>query len=128
MVLLPLGGLLTLVLLGFWIWALIDCIATDRAAVRNLPKGVWIFVIVILPDIGSLAWLVFGRPEKRKWRPGAADYSAPRRPLGIEDDPGFSSRPNVTEQRSAELDRRLEQWEAEQQAQRERRDREVDGE
>lgn len=125
MVLLPVGGLFALALLGFWIWALFDCITADSASVRNLPKGIWIFLVVILPDIGSLAWVLWGRPEKRKWRPGAADYSAPRRPLGIEDDPGFNSGPNVTERRSAELDRRLEQWEAEQ---RERPDREVDGE
>ena len=57
-------GLVAVVLLLFWIWALLDCIATDSAMCRNLPKPMWIILVLILPDIGALAWLLLGRPEK----------------------------------------------------------------
>jgi hypothetical protein len=106
------GGLVALVLILFWVWALLDCISTDSALCRNLPKGVWLIVVLLLPDIGSLAWLLLGRPEKAHWRPGSTDYRAPRRPLGIEDDPRYSGPASVTDRKSAELDAELARWEA----------------
>ena len=75
----------------FWIWALLDCIATDSAMCRNLPKPMWIILILILPDIGALVWLLLGRPERASWRPGSTDYAAPRRPVGLEDSPRYSA-------------------------------------
>ena len=112
-------GLVFVALFLFWIWALIDCISTDAALCRNLPKPMWIILVLILPDIGSVIWLLLGRPERSSWRPGSADYSAPRRPVGLEDSPRYSPSPSVTDRRSEELDRELERWE------RERRERET---
>ena len=103
-------GVVALVLIAFWIWALFDCIATDSALCRNLPKGFWIILVLILPDIGALAWLLLGRPERAGWRPGATDYAAPRRPVGIEDSPRYSEIAGVTDRRSEELDRQLDEW------------------
>jgi hypothetical protein len=62
---------------------------------------------------------LLGRPEKAHWRPGSTDYSARHRPIGPEDQPHFSGSAEISENRSAELDRRLEEWEAEQRALRE---------
>jgi hypothetical protein len=112
-------GVVALLFFVFWIWALFDCIATDGALCRNLPKGVWLILVILLPDIGGVAWLLLGRPEKARWRPGSTDYAKPRRPVGLEDSPQYSGVEEVSERRSAELDRRLEQWEAEQRALRE---------
>jgi Phospholipase_D-nuclease N-terminal len=53
------GGLL---LLALWLFCIIDVIVTDEWRVRNLPKGVWVLLVLVLPDIGSIAWLVAGRP------------------------------------------------------------------
>ena len=111
-----LGGLVGLLLLALWIWALLDVIATDSALCRNLSKGVWLILVLILPDIGAIAWLLMGRPEKGSWRPGSTDYSATRRPIAIEDHPRYSATPSITDRRSAELDRKLDEWEAEQRA------------
>ena len=61
MILFETGGLVALVLILFWVWALLDCISTDSALCRNLPKGVWLIIVLLLPDIGSLAWLLLGR-------------------------------------------------------------------
>ena len=107
-------GLVALALLLFWVWALLDCIATDSSMCRNLPKFGWIIIVLLLPDIGSLAWLLLGRPEKAHWRPGSTDYAAPRRPVGVEDSPRYSPDPIVSDRRSRELDRELERWEREQ--------------
>jgi hypothetical protein len=109
-------GLVAVALFLFWIWALLDCIATDSALCRNLPKPMWIILVLILPDIGALIWLLLGRPEKADWRPGSSDYAAPRRPVGVEDSPRYSPNPSVTDRRSEELDRELERWEREQRA------------
>jgi hypothetical protein len=121
--LLRLEGLAALVLFLFWIWALLDCIATDSSLMRNLPKPMWVVIVIFLPDIGSLAWVLLGRPEKAAWRPGSVDYSAPRRPIGPEDAPRYSATPNITDRRSEELDAELERWEREQ---REKRDGDTD--
>ena len=109
-------GIVFVVLFLFWIWALLDCIATDSALCRNLPKPLWIVLVLILADIGALAWLLLGRPERSSWRPGSADYSQPRRPVGVEDSPRYSATPMVTDRRSAELDEQLARWEREQAA------------
>jgi hypothetical protein len=110
-------GIAALALFLFWIWALLDCIATDSSMCRNLPKPMWIIIVLILPDIGALIWLLLGRPERANWRPGSTDYSTPRRPVGLEDSPRYSANPSVTDRRSEELDRELERWEREQGAQ-----------
>ena len=112
-------GFVFLILFAFWIWAILDVIATDSGLCRNLPKGVWLILVLLLPELGSLAWLLLGRPEKRSWKPGSTDYSAPRNPIAYEDHPRYSATPEITDRRSQELDRRLDAWEAEQRRARE---------
>ena len=114
------GGIVGLLLLVFWIWALLDVIATDASTCRNLPKAMWVILVILLPVIGAIIWLVLGRPEKAHWRPGSSDYAAPRRPIGVEDAPRYSPTPIITDRRSRELDEELERWE------REQRERELD--
>ena len=116
-------GLLFFLIFAFWVWAILDVIASDSALCRNLPKGVWLILVVILADIGALAWVILGRPERASWRPGSTDYATPRRPIATEDSPRFSVTPQITDRRSAELDRRLDDWEAEQRAKRTELDR-----
>ncbi len=71
-------------LIAFWIYCIFDVIATDEVLVRSLPKLVWLFIVVVLPTIGSIAWLALGRPVFAGWRPGdttgrrPAGWSAPR--------------------------------------------------
>ncbi len=110
------SGLVFILVFAFWVWAVLDVIATDAELCRNLPKGVWLILVVVLADIGALAWLLLGRPAKGSWRPVSTDFSA-RRPVGYEDQPRFNATPEViTDRRSEELDRRLDAWEAEQRA------------
>lgn len=59
-----LDGAFGLVTLAVWIFCLIDVITTDGSQCRNLPKGGWVLVVLLLPVVGSVVWLVAGRPAK----------------------------------------------------------------
>ncbi len=56
-------GLIALLILGFWIFCIVDVITTDEGSVRNLPKLVWLLIVIFLAEIGSIAWLIAGRPR-----------------------------------------------------------------
>ena len=62
------GGL-ALILFAVWVFCIIDVITTPDGVARNLPKLVWLLIVILLPDVGSIAWLVAGRP----WNNHAAD-------------------------------------------------------
>lgn len=85
------GGLLGLALLAFWIYCIFDVIATDEALVRNMPKVLWLLVVIIIPTIGAIAWLALGRPARAGFRPGDASYRPARPALGPDDSPEFLS-------------------------------------
>jgi hypothetical protein len=36
-------------------------ITTPDAQIRNLPKLAWLLIVIVLVDLGSIAWLVAGR-------------------------------------------------------------------
>lgn len=55
--------------LALLVFCLIDCIQTDSLLVRNLPKPLWVVLIILVPIVGPIAWLVAGRPERQQ-RPG----------------------------------------------------------
>nr|WP_042197005.1 PLD nuclease N-terminal domain-containing protein [Kibdelosporangium sp. MJ126-NF4]CEL22689.1 putative membrane protein [Kibdelosporangium sp. MJ126-NF4]CTQ89829.1 putative membrane protein [Kibdelosporangium sp. MJ126-NF4] len=57
------GGLFSIVVMGLWIFCLVDVITTVDGTTRNLPKMGWLFIVLLLPLIGSILWLVAGRPE-----------------------------------------------------------------
>jgi phospholipase D-like protein len=107
-----------LLVLAFWVFAVFDVIKTDRAMCRNMPKEMWLFVVIILPALGAIAWFIMGRPEHARFVPGSTEQRhpgsmwklEPRSDLpsgghvGPEDNPEFM--------RSAE-ERRLRAWEEE---------------
>jgi hypothetical protein len=113
------GGLFGLVLLGFWLWAIFDVISTDDAMVRNLPKFMWLMLVIFLSDVGAIAWLLLGRPEHAGFRPG--DTTPRHRFVAPEDGPRWAvedARRDHYAQLDEELDRRLEEkrlreWDAE---------------
>jgi hypothetical protein len=66
-------GLLGLVMVVLWVYCIFDVITTDESLCRNLPKGVWLLIVLLIPDIGSLMWLIAGRPQ-RVAQPGGLPY------------------------------------------------------
>lgn len=57
------GGLVAVLLLLLWLYCIIDVITTDQAACRNLPKLLWLLIVLLVPDVGSVLWLLLGRPR-----------------------------------------------------------------
>jgi hypothetical protein len=98
-----LGGLVGVALLFLWLFCIFDAITAEATLVRNLPKMFWIFLVIILPDVGSILWLIAGRP-RAEGRAGGLPYMGnagrgarrspsahPRRsgPIAPDDDPEF---------------------------------------
>jgi hypothetical protein len=106
------GGL-ALIAFAVWVFCIIDVITTPDADCRNLPKFVWLMIVILLPDVGSIAWLVAGRtwnsasrgPAYRSaFGPASASVSASTskaRPTNPDDDDEFlaSLRSRAEEQR-----------------------------
>lgn len=74
-------GALGLLVLGLWIFCLVDVIFTPVSECRNLPKLAWLLIVLFLPDVGSVLWLVLGRPRAQRAAPTGADAGA--RPGGF---------------------------------------------
>jgi hypothetical protein len=74
--------LLTLITIGVTIYAFVDCLRSSDAEVRALPRPLWLLVILV-PLVGGLAWLAFGRARTD---PAA---TGPIRVLAPDDDPDF---------------------------------------
>jgi len=55
-------GLLAVLVLGFWLFCLFDVITTDESVMRNLGKPWWIVIVLLFMVVGSIMWLVAGRP------------------------------------------------------------------
>jgi hypothetical protein len=75
------------------VYAVVDCIQSDDAQVRNLPKLLWVLLILLFPLVGSIAWFLAGRPPRSQpgrgtGRPGPGF----RPPRGPDDDPDFLGR------------------------------------
>ena len=45
------------------VYCVLNIVTTPEADVRNLPKLVWLLLVVVLPLAGGIAWLVGGRPQ-----------------------------------------------------------------
>ncbi|MBB2909040.1 hypothetical protein FHS43_000286 [Streptosporangium becharense] len=92
--------LVGLALLAFWLYCLFDAITTPDEETRNLPKLLWVLIVVLLVPVGGAFWLLLGRPSGPR-RPGSLfsddGLSRPEAPRGPDDDPEFLK----------ELDRRL---------------------
>lgn len=107
------GGLFSIVVLALWIFCLVDVITTVDGTTRNLPKMGWILIVLLLPLIGSILWLVAGRPERvggghqyRQAPPSRfPEYDRPGRHIAVnpDDDEEFlrKCRERAEEQRKA---------------------------
>jgi hypothetical protein len=56
-------GFLGLAFLALWLYCVIDVITANDAAVRNLPKMMWVFIVIFTFEIGAIAWLIAGQPR-----------------------------------------------------------------
>ena len=78
-------GLGGFIVFALWLYAIFDVISTDEILVRNLPKGMWLILVIFVPVVGPVAWLILGRPLYAGWQPGGQTSVAPRRYVAPED-------------------------------------------
>ena len=109
-----LGALLEI---GLIVFCAIECIQTEPARIRNLPKWAWLLLILFIPYVGPVAWLVAGRPTAgaRRQVPwpstqtgGFPEYERPKQ-VAPDDDPEFLARIAASDTQDRRL---LAQWEA----------------
>lgn len=92
--------LLFLLIVGLYVYVFIDLATARGDDVRALPRPVWLLVILVVPVLGAVAWLAFGRPLPQRGgggglggllgrpRPGGSPSPRPR-PVAPDDDPDF---------------------------------------
>jgi hypothetical protein len=61
---LEIDGLVSLAVLGFWIFCIIDVVTTDASLMRNLDKPFWVVIVLLFNALGGIIWLVAGRPQR----------------------------------------------------------------
>lgn len=57
------GGAMFVVELCLVVYCVLNVITTPDSAVRNLPKLLWLALVILVPIVGPVAWLVAGRPQ-----------------------------------------------------------------
>jgi hypothetical protein len=59
-----------LLVVALWIFCLVDVIVSKEDECRNLPKLLWLLIVLMLPDVGSVLWLIAGRPRglRQSWQ------------------------------------------------------------
>jgi hypothetical protein len=69
-------GVGLLLVVALWIFCLVDVIVSKEDECRNLPKLLWLLIVLMVPDIGSVLWLIAGRPRgQRQLWPGGRSPS-----------------------------------------------------
>lgn len=63
-----LGTLLGILLLGFWIWMLVDCATKEPS--EGYDKLVWLIVIVATKFVGAGIYYFFRRPQRMRLSAG----------------------------------------------------------
>ena len=107
------GGVVGLILLAIWIYALFDVITTPDGATRHLPKIGWILIVIFLSTIGAAAWFFIGRPAGLAFSLGGRSGD-PRHVRPSDTAMSEAERERIERQRrmaeiDAELDRRIEE-------------------
>lgn len=73
-----------IVLIAVYIWFVVDVATSPKARVRNLPKAIWLLIVVLVPILGGAIWFLFGRT-----RPISGGRRLRRIPTAPDDDPRF---------------------------------------
>jgi len=102
----------SLLIIAFMVFALVDVIRRDDSQVKYVPKLVWVLLVVLLPFLGSVLWFALGR----EYPEGGIQLRRPQRRQRPNQPPASPAMPatpidtRTTEQQIADLDREIEEW------------------
>ena len=96
------GILISLAYFALLISVLIDVILIDESRIKNLGKVTWIFIVIIMPFIGSILWFAVGR-EYDSSSTNFGSFGAPERQAAA-----FSNTTSTTEAEIAKLNAEIE--------------------
>jgi hypothetical protein len=88
-----LDGAAALFELCLLVYCVLNVITTPEHEVRNLPKLLWLVLVIFVPIIGPVAWLVAGRPLGPS-RPGGLPYKGNNGRFPEYDRPGRAAAQN----------------------------------
>lgn len=77
-----------IIVLMLMIYCVVDVAQSRSDEVRIAPRWLWAAAVILLPLVGSLAWLIWGRPNALS----IAEAEADRNPPAPDDDPDFLRR------------------------------------
>ena len=107
-------GIFVLALLVLWAYCIFDVIRTDERSVQNLPKLIWLLIVVLIPSIGSIGWLLLGRPSAAV--AGRAGPRLTRRPESPPPSP-LTEQPTSSDDYRAKREKALRKYNQEREAQ-----------
>lgn len=90
-----------LVAIGLVVYTVIDVVRSDDETRQGVHPALWVAFMVVLPVIGSLAWLAVRRPPRRRTARGPGIGRVPRAPVAPDDDPEFLWRLEEEQRRRA---------------------------
>ena len=66
--------------LALWVYCLVSVISSDEGRIRHLPKIAWLLIVLLFPFVGSIAWLIAGRPTSTATPRSRFERAAPEFP------------------------------------------------
>jgi hypothetical protein len=78
------GAVAALILVGLWVYTVLDVFGADDLLTRRLGKSEWLKLALFLPLVGGIVWLLVGRPGPSA-HPGKPSLQAHSRRLDIEE-------------------------------------------
>ncbi|MEV8212585.1 PLDc N-terminal domain-containing protein [Leifsonia sp. NPDC077715] len=110
--------LLPLIVFALFVFALVDIILRRQDQVKHLPKVAWVFIVILLPLVGSILWFAVGREYEPSTQRRTLRMPTVGRPATAPSPVEYSARretdPLSTEAQLAALEREIEQAERDQ--------------
>jgi len=110
--------LLPLIVFALFVFALVDIILRQQDQVKHLPKVAWVFIVILLPLVGSILWFAVGREYEPSAQRRTLRMPTVGRPATAPSPVEYSARrhthPLSTEAQLAALEREIEQAERDQ--------------
>lgn len=95
-----------LLVIGLVVYCVVDIVRSDDDERLGAPAALWVLLVVLIPVLGSVAWLAVSR-SRRAARGGAGTgRRRPARPVAPDDDPEFLWR--LDRERQARRDERTD--------------------